>query len=61
MYFYHDLRRILAFFFFFCIGFEMGSFSMTQEGFGFFCIGYEMAIWLGFFIIINLKTFFCLT
>ena len=31
------------FFFFFlvCVGYEIGSLSMTQEGFGLFCIGYE--------------------
>ena len=34
----------LPFFFFLGIGYEIGSLSMTQEGFGLFCIGYETAI-----------------
>ena len=32
------------FFFFLGVGYEIGSLSMTQEGFGLFCIGYETAI-----------------
>ena len=31
-------------FFFLGIVYEIGSLSMTQEGFGLFCIGYETAI-----------------
>ena len=32
------------FFFFLGVRYEIGSLSMTQEGFGLFCIGYETAI-----------------
>ena len=43
-----SLEGFLPFFFFFFvvvgIGYEIGSLSMTREGFGLSCIGYETAI-----------------